>query len=85
MSYAAAISEELTGFRQAQQVRELLQRYGLPVQYDFDRKEAFAVLRQDKKKNKDSIHYILLEKIGKGVMQLLPFDRLEDLLEKEII
>lgn len=85
MVYAAALSEKLTGFRQAQQVKELLQRYGLPVQYGFNREEAFKVLRQDKKKNKDSIHYILLEKIGKGAMQLLPFDQLENLLAKETI
>ncbi|NCI45932.1 3-dehydroquinate synthase [Sediminibacterium soli] len=83
MTYAAVLSQQLTGFKQAPEVTALLGRYGLPTQYDFDRAKAFAILKQDKKKNRDSIHYILLEKIGKGTMQLLPFTGLETLLAKD--
>jgi 3-dehydroquinate synthase len=43
-----------------------------------------AVLRMDKKKVKDSMNYILLNKIGQGVVKLIPINELDKLLQSII-
>jgi 3-dehydroquinate synthase len=80
MAYAAVISQELKKFGDTNAVVTLLANYGLPTFADFDMKKAFAVLRKDKKKDKDTINYILLERIGKAVIYPLPFSQLEKIL-----
>jgi 3-dehydroquinate synthase len=38
-------------------------------------------LQKDKKKTKDAVHYILLEKMGKGVIHTIPFATLEKIFK----
>jgi 3-dehydroquinate synthase len=40
-----------------------------------------SILQKDKKKTKDAVHYILLEKLGKGVIHTIPFVTLEKILK----
>jgi 3-dehydroquinate synthase len=82
MTYAAIISHQLKFFKDAEAVVSLLNKYGLPTLVDFDANKAFKVLLKDKKKDNISIHYILLEKIGKGVVQPLLFVQLKDIFQK---
>lgn len=82
MVYAAEISARLAKFADKDALVKLLSQYGLPTHLDFDRKKAFAILRKDKKKQQDQISYILLEKIGRGVVHTLPFTELEQILAK---
>ncbi len=82
MTYAAHLSEELVGFRQAERLVELIARYGLPTYADFDRSKVFDVLKHDKKRERSSLHYILLEKIGKGIIHTLPLQQVKQLIEK---
>lgn len=82
MTYAAHLSEELLGFRQAARVVELIDQYGLPTYADFDRAKVFDVLKHDKKRERSNLHYILLEKIGKGVIHTLPLQQVKQLIEK---
>lgn len=82
MTYAAIISQQLKGFKEADAVMALLSRYGLPTLAEFDKKKAFKVLQKDKKKDSVSIHYILLEKTGKGVVQPLLFVQLEEIFKQ---
>src|SRR5206468_10317800 len=66
MSYAAGISARTLGFKGSDRLLALIERYGLPVQMKFDRDKVMAVLKMDKKKQRDTIQFILLEKIGKA-------------------
>jgi 3-dehydroquinate synthase len=61
-----------------------LKKYGLPTQATFDPKEVMNVLRMDKKRVKDSMNYILLNKIGQGVVKVIPIVQLEKLLQSII-
>lgn len=72
MAFAARLSEQITGFRQADRVLALIQRYELPVELRYDKDAVIGLLKMDKKKQKDSIRFILLERIGKAVIQTLP-------------
>lgn len=83
MTYAALISQQLKHFSGAEEVIALLHKYGLPTYAEFDGKQAFKVLMKDKKKDNVSINYILLQKIGKGVIQPLLLVQLQELLRSD--
>lgn len=82
MTYAAMMSEQLKFFTGAKQLIALLNKYGLPTVVEFDAKKAFKVLLKDKKKENVSINYILLQKIGKGIIQPLLLVQLQDIFRK---
>ncbi|MDZ4072515.1 MAG: 3-dehydroquinate synthase [Sediminibacterium sp.] len=82
MTYATMISQQLKGFKDTDAVVNLLANYGLPTFVDFDAKKAFKVLQKDKKKDDVSIHYILLEKTGKAVVQPLLIIQLKEIFKQ---
>lgn len=82
MTYAAMMSAQIKGFTGAESLIALLAKYGLPTFANFDKKKAFKTLQMDKKKNAQGINYILLQKIGKGVIQPLSFLELETILKQ---
>ncbi|MHA4809800.1 3-dehydroquinate synthase [Flavitalea flava] len=84
MVVAGMISEEYTAFKETDRIIETLKRYGLPTLAEFDTKEVMNVLRMDKKKEKESMNYVLLEKIGKGVIRAIPIVQLEKLIQSII-
>jgi 3-dehydroquinate synthase len=84
MAAACMISEELSDFTDTNRVVTTLKKYGLPTQAEFDAKKVMHVLKMDKKKVKDNMNYILLKKIGQGVVKTIPIGQLEKLLQSII-
>ncbi|MDE3252327.1 MAG: 3-dehydroquinate synthase [Bacteroidota bacterium] len=82
MSYAALMSQNLKHFTGAEAVVSLLAKYGLPTFAKFNTKKAFKILLKDKKKDNVSLNYILLEKIGKGVVQPLLLVQIQDIFKQ---
>ena len=80
MTYACRISEQLTGFKQTERVKKVLEKYGLPTYSSFDNQKVFGVLKMDKKRERKEMNYVLLERIGKGIVQQIPLNRLEQIL-----
>lgn len=80
MTYACRFSEELLGFRRSEDVIGLLDQYGLPAYLSFDHKKVMKVLKMDKKREQNLISYILLERIGKGVIRQIPVDQVSAML-----
>src|SRR5258708_7531397 len=81
MAAARMISEELTDFKDTDRVIAALKKYGLPTQAEFNAKEVLNVLRMDKKKERDSMNYVFLNKIGQGVVKTIPIVQLYKLLQ----
>jgi 3-dehydroquinate synthase len=91
MVAASMLSEQFTPFKDTDRMIATLKKYGLPTLYDasgalaeFDAKEVMNVLRKDKKKVKDTMNYILLNKIGEGVVKPIPVTELDKLLQSII-
>jgi 3-dehydroquinate synthase len=84
MVAACMVSEELTGFGGTERVITVLKKYGLPTLAVFDAREAMNVLRMDKKRVKDSMNYIILNKIGQAEVRVIPMVQLEKLLQSII-
>lgn len=82
MVLACRLSEAATGFDQTDRVINLLKRYGLPVSADVDKREVFNILKMDKKKDSASMNYVLLNKIGEGVIHKIPMDELWKMIEQ---
>ncbi len=82
MAYAAKVSEQLIGFKEANRLIDILEKYGLPANMDFDHHEVMDVLKMDKKKVRNEINYILLQSIGRSVIYKIPLDKLDKLIRK---
>lgn len=81
MTYACHISEQLSGFKQTKRVVKVLEQYGLPTYMSFDREKSFDLLKMDKKREKKEMNYVLLEKIGKGLVKSIPLVQLEKIIQ----
>jgi 3-dehydroquinate synthase len=81
MTYASVISENITGFKDASKVKRLLLQYDLPTFVEFDKQKVFYVMKMDKKREKKEMNYVMLEKIGKGVVKSIPVSQLEKIIE----
>jgi 3-dehydroquinate synthase len=77
---ACLISEEMLNFKETARVTNLLQQYGLPIDIPVDFGKVIEIMRMDKKKTRDIMHYVLLEKLGKAVIKPIPMPQLEKLL-----
>jgi len=82
MSYALKLSEQITGFQDSEKVRAVINQYRLPIKGDFDVKKVLDILKMDKKRVDKNMNFILLEKIGKGVIQSIPMVQLTKMVQK---
>ncbi len=78
MVVAAHISEQYTGFTATERLVKVLKQYGLPTFLPFNADKALQNMMADKKRFKKKIHYVLLEKIGKAVIQPLPIEEVRE-------
>ncbi len=76
MVKASLISHQLTGFKKTERLVHLLEKYGLPTSFTFDKEKVIRVLQMDKKKVNHGINFILLKKIGKAVIQEISIEQL---------
>ncbi len=81
MTYACHISHLLNGFKDTEKVVTMLDKYGLPTYAAFDKQKVFDVLKMDKKRDRAEMNYVLLEKIGRGVIKTIPIKQLEQIIQ----
>ena len=82
MSFASVVSEKTLGFKEAGRVTSLLLKYDLPTFAEFDKTKVFDVFKMDKKREKKEINYVLLKKIGQGVVRPNLLIHLKRLIEE---
>jgi 3-dehydroquinate synthase len=84
MVMAAKISEEINNFYSddKQRLLDLLVKYQLPTQFEFDKEKVFSILTKDKKRDGDSMNFILLNKVGESIIHSISLTQLEDLMNQ---
>jgi 3-dehydroquinate synthase len=82
MVYAAHLSSQLTGFKKTMDLIQLLEQYELPTHASFDKVQAIANLAMDKKRLKDTLHFILLQKPGKAIIMPIAVKELEERIQQ---
>jgi 3-dehydroquinate synthase len=82
MVSACMISEKLGLLKHKDRLRveELLTNLGLPVHIQADHEKLFEAMGKDKKRQKDRIHFVLLEGIGEAVIKEISISELQTLL-----
>lgn len=80
MVAACNLSEKINDlhFEDAQRVVRLLAKYHLPVDVETDYQKVFDVLKLDKKRENDVMHFVLLHKIGHAEAKPVPMQFLQE-------
>jgi 3-dehydroquinate synthase len=84
MQFACALSQQVCGLdeRVLPDLRNLMQRYLLPTSLRFDISQVMHILQMDKKRDKDTVDFVLLERLGKACIRPLPFSTVAQGLEQ---
>ena len=82
MVYAAHLSSQLVGFKKTMDLIQLLEQYELPTHAFFDKMQAIANLAMDKKRLKDTLHFVLLQKLGKAIIMPIAVNDLEEKIQQ---
>ncbi|MEP6683137.1 MAG: 3-dehydroquinate synthase, partial [Parafilimonas sp.] len=82
MVMATMISESYTNFKDTNKVVSLIKKYGLPVHQSYNAQDVFDIMKADKKKVKNVINYVLLQKVGKAVVQPIMIDEVENIIKQ---
>jgi len=84
MAAACNLSEQFAGlhFDEAKKVILLLSRYHLPVDLETEYEKVFEVLKMDKKRSGDSVNFILINKIGNGIIYPIALNELHQHLKQ---
>ena len=77
MVFAAWLSEQILGLKKSVEIIQVLSQYKLPTMASFDADRVFNVLTMDKKRVSDKMNFVLLEKIGRGVVYPIKLDKLQ--------
>ncbi|RYE21544.1 MAG: 3-dehydroquinate synthase [Sphingobacteriales bacterium] len=82
MIVACIVSEYVVGLHSSvkNKLAALLLRYQLPITLEFDPEKVIEVLRMDKKRNEDSIDYVMLNNLGNPVVKAIPFNVIREAL-----
>ncbi|HEX5150192.1 MAG TPA: 3-dehydroquinate synthase [Parafilimonas sp.] len=80
MVMACMISASYKNFNDSNRIVALIKNYGLPVHQSYKAAEVLEVMKADKKKVRDVISYVLLEKIGKAVVQPIEISEIESIV-----
>ena len=82
MMAACTISEKLNHFNSAEKerVKQLIEKYQLTSALDFDKQKIWNLLKMDKKRVSSEMNFILLNKIGEGIVKPIPMLQLENLI-----
>lgn len=82
MTVAAALSVQRGYLPQteADRLRCLLDNLGLPTRLEINKDKALDALKRDKKREGDSIHFVLLKGIGDAVVERIRLDELAETL-----
>ncbi len=80
MVFAANLSvrRKMLPMDDAERIRSLLDRIGLPVKISFEKKKILDAMRKDKKREGTGIHFVLLSAMGETAIEEIPIDELED-------
>ena len=83
MMAACTISEVLNHFDSAEKerVKQLIEKYQLTSALDFDKQKIWNLLKMDKKRISSEMSFILLNKIGEGIVKPIPMLQLENLID----
>lgn len=80
MVFAAGLSEQLTGFTEKERLVRVLEKFGLEPLQPYNKEQVADIMKLDKKREQEHINFILLKKIGKGIIHPIPVSDLGQMI-----
>jgi 3-dehydroquinate synthase len=80
LAAALSVKKGYLSESEADRLKALLQRFGLPVRLSFFADKIIAAMRMDKKRQGESIHFVFLKGIGIGLVEEIGLEELEKLV-----
>jgi 3-dehydroquinate synthase len=80
MVYAAHLSAQLLQFKDVLRLIHVIEQYGLPTHAPVNMERALQNMKLDKKRVANEVKFVLLQKLGKGVVASVSFKALERFL-----
>lgn len=77
MMFAAGISETMLGFSDVASIKNVLEKYNLPINCNYNSERVLNLIQSDKKRFGNTIDFILLKELGAAVIQPIGFDSIE--------
>ncbi len=68
---------------QVDRLTGLLKALKLPTQLPFDKTKAIDALRHDKKREHNTVHFVLLRRLGEAVVEPIPLSELEAVIREQ--
>jgi shikimate kinase / 3-dehydroquinate synthase len=86
MVAACTISVAINNFDPAEKekVKQLIEQYQLTSSISFDKESIWNLLKMDKKRVSSEMNFILLNKIGEGIIKPIPMQQLENLISQSL-
>jgi 3-dehydroquinate synthase len=81
MVAAAYLSKTITGFSGSGKLINVIESYGLPAFYKFNVQDALQKMLSDKKRESNTINYVLLNKIGQAIYKPLTMEEIKPAIE----
>jgi 3-dehydroquinate synthase len=83
MVLASALSEKKGYLQPEDSIRlsNLLEKFGLPVQLEFNREQVFEAIWKDKKREGDTLKFVLLKKIGEAIVDQITIREARELVD----
>ena len=78
-----SVRKGLLAREDALRLRKLLEKLGLPTRPPVPMVKITAAMRKDKKRAGDSLHFILLNRIGQAVIDEIPIAELQELFNAD--
>ena len=72
-----ALKRNLISESDFMEIKTILTNFGLPTEFKYDKKLIFEAIAMDKKRESDSIHFILLNRIGNAVVEKISINDLK--------
>lgn len=82
MALASKISEKY-GYiskNDVKRIEDIIRAFGLPVEMPFDKKEVVQYMLRDKKREKQVINFVFLNKIGDAKFEAIAVNKLEEII-----
>ena len=83
MVLAAIVSQKLgmISNQEVEDLKDVITAYGLPTTPEIPVQDLFNAMKQDKKREGDSIHLVLLERIGHAVTRKISYNELQHIID----
>lgn len=83
MVLAAIVSQKLgmISKQEVEDIKNVITAYGLPTSPEIPVQDLFEAMKQDKKREGDSIHLVVLERIGHAVTRKVSYNELQHIID----